>query len=64
MYSLYLQGIFAGTTPQETYFVKCDADINTPEDIERGVVNILVGFAPFSSAEFVIIQIQQGTGQI
>ena len=35
-----------------------------PDDINRGVVNILVGFAPLKPAEFVIIKIQQLAGQI
>ena len=31
----------------------------TPDDINRGIVNILVGFAPLKPAEFVVIKIQQ-----
>jgi Bacteriophage tail sheath protein len=45
------------------YFVTCDSTTTTPLDIERGVVNILVAFAPVKPAEFVIIQIQQLAGQ-
>jgi hypothetical protein len=56
---LFRQGAFQGRTPQEAYFVKCDKETTTQEDIDRGVVNILVGFAPLKPAEFVIIQIQQ-----
>ncbi len=57
--ALYLQGAFQGSTPVEAYFVKCDATTMTQSDIDRGVVNILVGFAPLRPAEFVILQIQQ-----
>jgi uncharacterized protein len=60
---LFLQGAFAGTTPQQAYFVKCDADNNPASSIALGVVNILVGFAPLYPAEFVVIQIQQMAGQ-
>ena len=60
---LFQQGAFAGTTPQQAYFVKCDADNNPPASIALGVVNILVGFAPLFPAEFVVIQIQQMAGQ-
>ncbi len=64
MQSLFRQGAFQGTTPKEAYLVKCDRETTTQDDINRGVVNILVGFAPLKPAEFVIIQIQQLAGQI
>jgi len=60
---LFLQGAFAGTTPQQAYFVKCDAENNPATSIAQGIVNILVGFAPLYPAEFVVIQIQQMAGQ-
>jgi len=59
----FLKGAFAGTTPDEAYFVKCDSETTTQTDIDNGVVNILVGFAPLEPAEFVVIQIEQLTGQ-
>jgi phage tail sheath protein FI len=64
MQSLFRQGAFQGKTPREAYFVKCDSETTTQDDINRGVVNILVGFAPLKPAEFVVIQIQQMAGQI
>jgi uncharacterized protein len=64
MQSLFRQGAFQGTTPQAAYFVKCDGETTTQNDIDQGVVNILVGFAPLKPAEFVIIQIQQMAGQL
>ena len=44
--------------------MKCDRETTTQDDINRGVVNIVVGFAPLKPAEFVILQIQQLAGQI
>jgi uncharacterized protein len=44
--------------------VKCDAENNPQNDIDRGIVNILVGFAPLKPAEFVIIHIEQLAGQL
>jgi phage tail sheath protein FI len=44
--------------------VKCDKDTTTQADIDQGVVNVLVGFAPLKPAEFVVIQIQQLAGQV
>jgi phage tail sheath protein FI len=64
MHSLFRQGAFQGQTPREAYLVKCDSETTTQDDINRGIVNILVGFAPLKPAEFVIIQIQQLAGQI
>ncbi len=63
MQGLFLQGAFQGSTPQQAYFVKCDADNNPQASIDLGIVNILVGFAPLYPAEFVVIQIQQMAGQ-
>ncbi|MGH2351762.1 MAG: phage tail sheath family protein, partial [Chloroflexota bacterium] len=62
--NLFRQGAFQGKTPAEAYFVKCDKETTTQYDIDRGVVNILVGFAPLKPAEFVVIQIQQIAGQV
>jgi phage tail sheath protein FI len=64
MHGLFRQGAFQGTTPKEAYFVKCDKETTTQDDINRGIVNILVGFAPLKPAEFVVIKLQQMTGQI
>ncbi len=63
MQSLFVQGAFQGTTPDQAYFVKCDSETTTQTDINLGVVNILVGFAPLNPAEFVVISIQQMAGQ-
>ena len=64
MNSLFRQGAFQGQAPREAYFVKCDKETTTQNDIDRGIVNILVGFAPLKPAEFVVIKLQQIAGQI
>ena len=64
MNTLFRQGAFQGKTPREAYFVKCDSETTTQNDINLGVVNILVGFAPLKPAEFVVIKLQQIAGQI
>jgi uncharacterized protein len=64
MQNLFRQGAFQGKTPREAYFVKCDKETTTQNDINLGIVNILVGFAPLKPAEFVIIKLQQMAGQI
>ena len=64
MQNLFRQGAFQGTSPRDAYFVKCDRETTTQNDINLGRVNILVGFAPLKPAEFVVIRIQQMAGQI
>lgn len=64
MHDLFRKGAFQGQTPQDAYFVKCDNESTTQSDINLGIVNIVVGFAPLKPAEFVVIQIQQMAGQI
>jgi phage tail sheath protein FI len=64
MHTMFRQGAFQGKTPKDAYLVKCDKETTTQNDINLGVVNILVGFAPLRPAEFVIIQLQQLAGQI
>jgi phage tail sheath protein FI len=62
--SLFRQGAFQGATPREAYFVKCDRTTTTQADINMGIVNIHVGFAPLKPAEFVVLRIQQIAGEI
>jgi uncharacterized protein len=59
MQALFTQGAFQGATASEAYFVKCDSSTTTPADMENGVVNIVIGFAPAHPAEFVMLTIQQ-----
>jgi len=64
MQGLFRQGAFQGTSSRDAYLVKCDSETTTQNDINLGIVNILVGFAPLKPAEFVIIKIQQLAGQV
>lgn len=64
MHNLFRQGAFQGRAPREAYFVRCDSTTTTQADIDLGVVNILVGFAPLKPAEFVVIKLQQIAGEL
>jgi uncharacterized protein len=64
MNNLFRQGAFQGKTPKDAYFVKCDSETTTQNDINLGIVNIVIGFAPLKPAEFVIIKFQQMAGQV
>ena len=62
--NLFRQGAFQGKSPREAYFVRCDSTTTTQTDIDLGIVNIIVGFAPLKPAEFVVIKLQQIAGDI
>ncbi len=63
MMTLFRQGAFQGSTPSQAFFVKCDSETTTQDDINLGIVNVLVGFAPLKPAEFVVVKISQKAGQ-
>jgi len=63
MMTLFRRGAFQGSTPSEAFFVKCDGETTTQDDINLGIVNVLVGFAPLRPAEFVVVKISQKAGQ-
>lgn len=64
MNNLFRQGAFQGQKASDAYFVKVDPETTTQNDINLGIVNVVVGFAPLKPAEFVIITIQQKAGQV
>ena len=63
MLDLFRQGAFQGESPEDAYFVGCGiGETMTRDDINRGQVIVLVGFAPLKPAEFVIVRVQQKVG--
>jgi hypothetical protein len=64
MNNLFRQGAFQGQKASDAYFVKVDSETTTQNDINLGIVNVVVGFAPLKPAEFVIITLQQKAGQV
>jgi phage tail sheath protein FI len=63
MATLFRQGAFQGKTQDEAFFVKVDSETTTQDDINLGIVNVLVGFAPLKPAEFIVVKISQKAGQ-
>ena len=55
---LFRQGAFAGATPRDACFVRCDATTTTVADVAAGRCNLVIGFAPLKPAEFLLIQIR------
>ena len=64
MLGLFRQGAFQGSTPSQAFQVKCDDQTTTQDDINNGIVNVVVAFAPLKPAEFVVIKISQLAGQV
>jgi len=64
MLDLFKKRAFQGSSPSQAFFVKCDAETTTQSDRNKGIVNIMVGFAPLKPAEFVVIKIQQMVGDL
>jgi hypothetical protein len=63
MQGLFRKGAFKGVSPKEAFFVQCDASTTSPTDLDQGIVNIVIGFAPLKVAEFVVISLRQKTAQ-
>ena len=55
-------GALFGATPEEGFYVKCDAETNPPDAIDRGELVVEIGIAPVKPAEFVVIRIAQFSG--
>lgn len=55
-------GLLKGSTPEAAFFVKCDAENNSASAQNAGIVNVEVGVALNSPAEFIIIRIGQYDG--
>jgi hypothetical protein len=55
------QGGLRGSTVAESFYVKCDAENNTPTTIAAGEVHVEVGVALEYPAEFVVINLSQKT---
>ncbi len=56
-------GLFQGATAKDAFFVKVDSTTTIQADIDSGIVNILVGFAPLKPAEFVVLRLTQMVDQ-
>lgn len=63
MLGFFRQGAFQGATPGKAFSVQCNSQTTTQTDIDNGIVNIVVAFAPLKPAEFVVISIAQLAGQ-
>ena len=63
MLTQFRAGAFQGGKPDDAFFVQVRQQTTTQQDIDNGVVNILVGFAPLKPAEFVVLKLSQKVNQ-
>jgi len=59
---VWRDGALFGRTPQEAFFVKCDAETNPPDVRDAGQVVAIIGIAPVKPAEFVVFKLSQSAG--
>ncbi len=59
---VWRDGALFGSTPDQAFFVKCDAEINPPDVRDRGQLFIDIGLAPVKPAEFVVFRMSQWAG--
>ena len=57
MQLFFVRGAFAGATEAESFFVRCDEALNPPEARDAGQLLALVGFAPATPAEFIVLRV-------
>jgi hypothetical protein len=56
---LWSAGALFGSSADQAFYVKCDAETNPPESIDEGKLVVEVGIAPVKPAEFVVFRISQ-----
>ena len=59
---LWMQGALVGATPEQAFYVLCDASNNPPSSVDEGKLIVEIGIAPVKPAEFVIFRISQWQG--
>jgi phage tail sheath protein FI len=59
---LWRAGALAGRTADEAFYIKCDAETNSPEALDTGQVVTNIGLAPAAPSEFVIVRIVHQIG--
>ena len=49
---LWRDGYFSGSTPEQGFYVRCDEELNPPENIDLGILTFEVGIAIVHPTEF------------
>jgi Bacteriophage tail sheath protein len=56
---VWRSGALFGATPNDAFYVKCDAENNPEEDRDAGMLTVDIGIAPVKPAEFVVFRLAQ-----
>jgi len=56
---VWRDGALFGASPDQAFYVKCDAETNPPDLVEAGQVTVQIGIAPVKPAEFIVFRISQ-----
>jgi hypothetical protein len=56
---VWRDGALFGATPDEAFYVRCDAALNPAANRDLGILTVEVGLAPVKPAEFVVFQFKQ-----
>lgn len=56
---VWSSGALFGGSPEQAFFVKCDAENNPTENIDAGILTVDIGLAPVKPAEFVVFRVSQ-----
>jgi hypothetical protein len=54
---LWMDGYLAGSTAEQGFFVRCDEELNPPENIDQGILTFSVGLAITKPTEYFLISI-------
>jgi uncharacterized protein len=60
--TVWVSGALFGTSPDQAFYVKCDAELNPSASRDLGRLIIEIGMCPVKPAEFVIFRISQWAG--
>jgi phage tail sheath protein FI len=60
--TVWANGALFGTTADQAFYVKCDAELNPPESRDLGLLITEIGLCPVKPAEFVVFRISQWAG--
>jgi uncharacterized protein len=61
---LYERGMLRGDSPEQAFYVRCDAQLNTPDDIAAGRLTVEIGVAAAAPAEFLVFRVGRREGVV
>lgn len=62
--NLFLQGAFAGGTPDQSFRVRTDSSVNPSESVEQGNFIVEISIAPSLPLEFLTVRLMQTGGDL